>query len=266
MRLITIGPSHYCDKARLALELAKLPYTEEAHLPILHTPFVWRAGGRRSTPTLATDQGVFDDSTDIMRFVHEHPQSQWRPYLSDEVRAKAALELEERFDDILGPASRRIAYYHLLPHKALSMQVMADSGAPGWELRLLGLSYPLATWMLSRGLNIHVASVARSLERARQVFDEVDALLADGRAYLVGDHLSAADVTFIALAAPLLNPPQYPISLPLDQPQLSTMRALVEECRARASGRWALALYAQLRPSLAPHDPMSVDEVERSSH
>jgi len=249
MRLITIGPSHYCDKARLALELAKLPYTEEAHLPILHTPFVWRAGGRHSTPTLTTDQGVFDDSTDIMRFVQEHPQSQWRPYPSDETQAKAALEHEERFDEVLGPATRRVAYYHLLPHKALSMQVMAASGAPSWELRLLGLSYPLATRMLSRGLNIHEASAARSLERARQVFDEVDDLLDDGRSYLVGDHLSAADVTFIALAAPLLNPPQYPISLPLDQPQLATMRAIVEELTARPAGRWARALYEQLRPS-----------------
>ena len=52
--LITIAPSHYCEKARLALQRAGLPFTESAWLPLLHVYGVRGGGGRRSTPVLVT--------------------------------------------------------------------------------------------------------------------------------------------------------------------------------------------------------------------
>ena len=34
--LITIPPSHYCEKARWALDYARIPYREERHPPLFH--------------------------------------------------------------------------------------------------------------------------------------------------------------------------------------------------------------------------------------
>ena len=36
LRLITIGASHYCEKARWAVERAGLPFREEFHPPVFH--------------------------------------------------------------------------------------------------------------------------------------------------------------------------------------------------------------------------------------
>ncbi len=73
-RLVTISFSHYCDKARWALDHAGLAYREEAHLPGFHAPAVARAGGTRTTPVLVTDEGVLPDSKDILAWADRQPR------------------------------------------------------------------------------------------------------------------------------------------------------------------------------------------------
>lgn len=49
--LVTIGVSHYCEKARWALERFQLPFEERRHVPILHMPAAYFASGKgTSTP------------------------------------------------------------------------------------------------------------------------------------------------------------------------------------------------------------------------
>jgi glutathione S-transferase len=245
--LISIGPSHYCEKARWALDLARLPYTEEFHLPVFHARHAKRAGGKSSTPVLTVGSRSLNDSTDIMRYIHEHPDSAWRPYLDSPALDAQALELEERFDERLGPHVRRVAYWYLLPNKALVCQVMGSSKLPALERCALPYVYPLAAIMLRKGLNIHEGSVARSRVYVAQVFDEVAAQLADGRAHLVSDELSSADVTFAALAAPLLLPERYYWPMPAWDELPAAMRDEASKLREHPAGRYAMRLYETRR-------------------
>ena len=50
--LVTIGVSHYCEKARWALERAGVEYVEDAHAPILHYAVSLARYGQRTTPIL----------------------------------------------------------------------------------------------------------------------------------------------------------------------------------------------------------------------
>ena len=68
-RLVTIPMSHYCEKARWALERAQIPYREDPHLQAIHWAHVWRAGRGRTAPVLVTDDVVLTESTDILRWV-----------------------------------------------------------------------------------------------------------------------------------------------------------------------------------------------------
>ena len=52
--LITIPISHYCEKARWALDRAGIPYRERAHLQAIHWFAVRRAGGARTVPVLGS--------------------------------------------------------------------------------------------------------------------------------------------------------------------------------------------------------------------
>src|ERR1700728_3679182 len=57
LRLITIPISHYCEKARWALDRVGLPYREERHVQGIHQLAARRAGGGVTVPVLVTPDG-----------------------------------------------------------------------------------------------------------------------------------------------------------------------------------------------------------------
>lgn len=240
-RLTTIPLSHYCEKARWALDRQRVPYVEHGHLPLFAWgPALW-AGGKRTVPVLVDDDGrAHASSSEIVAYADARRGD--RPALlpaaqDAEVRAWVA-----RFDKDLGPAARRIAYAAVLPDKALALALVGD-GAPAWEVALARPAFPLIARLLKRGLKIDDAGVARSRAKLAAVFAAVEQLLGEGRRYLVGDALTAADLTFAALAAPLLLPPEYPTRWPsldaLPQPFRDELRGYQE----RPAGAFGLRLY-----------------------
>src|SRR5215212_1631565 len=57
LRLVTIPISHYCEKARWALERVGIPYREERHVQGIHRFAARRAGGGITVPVLVTPDG-----------------------------------------------------------------------------------------------------------------------------------------------------------------------------------------------------------------
>lgn len=204
--LVTISFSHFCDKARWALDLAGIAYREDAHLPGFHVAAVRRAGGRHTTPVLVTDEGLLSDSTDILAWAHrKRPAANL--YGRDDVERREIEALEDRFDEQLGPHARRWAYFHLLPQRDATLAMFtSQASTPRHERALIRLVFPALRFAMRRSMKIDAKSAARSKSKVDAVFDDVAARLADGRRYLVGDRLTAADFTFAVLATPALLP------------------------------------------------------------
>jgi glutathione S-transferase len=239
MRLVTIGISHYCEKARWALDRAALACDEDACAPVLHVPSVWAAGGRRSTPVLVDGDRVIADSTDILDHVHTHPRARWRPWPSGPGEDEAR-RWEARFDDELGPHVRRLVYHHLLDDRALTTRVVA-ARTPARQARWFGWLFPVLAPLMRRSMRIDEQGAERSRDRVEALLADVDAVLGDGRRYLVGDAFTGADLTLAALLAPAILHPTYlridPATLP------APLRAWTEATRARPAGRLAWRLY-----------------------
>jgi glutathione S-transferase len=245
-RLITIPPSHYCEKARWALDYLGVPYREEGHPPLLHWWAVARAGGHRTTPVLVAGDTVLSDSTDILQYLDTTYVEGWRPYPRDSQLRVEAEEMEELFDTRLGPHTRRIAYYHLLQHKDLFLESVL-SGVGRGESFVFRALRPAICGLMRRGMRITPESADRSLERVRTVFATVDELIDSGRAFLVGDRFSAADLTFAALAAPVLLPRNYSSPLPSLDRVPAEMLAQIEEFRTMPAGMFAMRIYRDHR-------------------
>ena len=245
-RLITIPPSHYCEKARWALEKAEIPYREEGHPPLFHRLPVKLAKGEHSTPVLVAGKTVVPDSTDILQFIDVEHAEGWRPYPTDSQLRVDAEELEEVFDTRLGPHTRRIAYYHLLQHKELFLASVL-AGVGGLERTLFKVGSPLIKKLMRVGMRIDDEGAERSLGYVRSVFATVGELLADGRSYLVGKKFGAADLTFAALAAPVLLPRNYGSPLPSLDEVPTELLAQIEEFRSLPAGDFALRLYRDHR-------------------
>jgi glutathione S-transferase len=249
-RLITIPFSHYCEKARWALDRGGVPYVEDGHLPIFHAPHARRArraaghpGGGRSVPVLVTDAGTYADSTEIAAYVDGRRPGTLRP--ADPAARAEALALEDELDRQLGPAARRWAYHHLLPNRAAAARLAV--AVPRWEYLAFRAARPLAVAMLRRAMAITPAGVARSQLKLDAAFALIDDRLGDGRRYLVGDRFTIADLTFAALAAPVLLPAEQPFR-PADladfpaaaQPELARWRGT-------RAGAFALRMYRDER-------------------
>ena len=260
-RLITITFSHYCEKARWALDRARIPYVEDGHLPMFAWVPALRAGRRRTVPSLVTDDGAIPDSTDILRWCDARGDAP--PLFTDEPQAEPApgdpasaasggagseaaevADLEARFDRELGPHTRRLAYHHLLP--TIGGRLGGLRGVPRGEVLAARVLAPAMSVMMRRGLKIDAAGVARSEGKLAAVLADVEQRLADGRRYLVGDRLTAADLTFAALMTPLVAPPELSGYLPFgDLPP--GFAAIVDATRARPAGAFALRLYRDER-------------------
>jgi glutathione S-transferase len=203
--LVTIPFSHFCEKARWALDRAGYPYVEEGHPPGFHRPRSKSLGAKGTVPVLRTDAGVlFDDSSTILEHVGEAAAL----YPSDAALRADIAALEARFDRELGPDVRRIAYFHLLGDARLALPIL-KSGARTWQRVVMTAMFPLLRALMRRGMRIDAAGVAKSEARLDALIDDLDARLADGRRWLTGDTFTAADLTFASLAAPALRPPEY---------------------------------------------------------
>jgi glutathione S-transferase len=211
-RLITMPFSHFCEKARWSLDAAGVSYSEEGHCPGLHRFAVRRAGGRRSVPVLVREHGdVLTESADIVRFADAEASAE-RKLLPTDPRARAEVEaLEKSFDEGLAPHVRRYVYFHLLPRRAETFRLF-DIRTPLAERVAVRAAFPVVRRLMRRLMHIDEARALESRDRTRRAFDEVSALLADGRPFLAGNRFSSADITFAALTAPMILPPEHPVT------------------------------------------------------
>ena len=245
-RLITIGPSHYCEKARWALDLIGAPYVEEKHPPIVHWAWSLPSGGGRTVPILRAGKRVIGDSSAILRFLDEAYSGPTRLYPEDTSLRAEVEQLEDRFDLKLGPHTRRVIYFHLLPLRSLALEAI-EPGVGGVQRMVFRVGFPFFRFIMRRGMNISPTSAERSLDYTRQVFRAVDERLADGRKFLVGETFTAADLSFAALAAPVLLPPNYGVSLPRLDQLPDVVVELINGFRATAAGEFGLRLYEGYR-------------------
>lgn len=244
IKLITIPFSHFCEKARWALDRVGVAYEEDAHLPIFHYAATKRRGGK-SVPVLVDGKTVVRDSTDIVAWADARKPGSLIPLAG----ADEALAIEDDFDNHLGPATRRWGFYYLLPQREADAVLVED--VPRWQAVLLKLTRPIAVRMLTKSLKIDADGVERSRKEIEETFARVDDVLRDGRKFLVGDRFSVADLTFAALAAPVLFPDGHPAHkfslawLPAEAQEQ------VDRWRHSRAGQFALRMYADHRAARA---------------
>ena len=82
-------------------------------------------------------------------------------------------------------------------------------------------------------------------------FDAIADRLADGRPYLCGERFTAADLTFAALAAAVVVPPEYGTPLPQPDELPEPVARDVAAFRAHPAGAFALRMFREHRRAAA---------------
>jgi len=210
-----IGISHYSEKARWALAHKGVEHERRAPLPGVHMGYaLWLTRGAQKTfPVLRLDGETVGDSTAIIAALEQRfPDPPLYPADADERRR--ALELEDWFDEELGPHIRLLAWHEATTPEARDdvAEVAARTLPPA--LREVGLARAAASRLGPAFASIRfgvkdaeAAELAR--ERIPAALDRLEAELGE-QEYLVGDAFTVADLTAAALFYPLVLPPEGP--------------------------------------------------------
>jgi glutathione S-transferase len=232
--------SHFCGKARWALDYKGLRYTPRNLLPGPHRRVVLRLARKSSVPLLIDNGEIIQGSTEIIDHLDSrYPEHPLTP--ADRSLAKESREWEEYLDAEVGLPLRLWGYYHLLPDSRLALRVMLR-GAP-WNARLYyPLIFPRVRERMSRFLHINADSARQAEQRAMTALARLDDTIAT-RPYLVGGQFTRADLTACSLLAMLCPPEdsQHTVALP------KAMADLIDGHRSRPYARWVRQVYAKHR-------------------
>ena len=195
---------------------------------------------------LITDDGVFGDSTDILKYIDPFIQEDARLYPDEPNARREVLELEDLFDRKLGPQTRRWAYAWLLDEDGVIKPMFKKAMTPG-ERRLSSILIPLTRVGLRKNMKLSPAVRESAFEKIRALYADVDEKWSADKKYLCGDKFSAADLTLASLSVPVLLPEENPWPPPADIEMPPRMKAQHEELRATRVGQHALKMYREER-------------------
>jgi glutathione S-transferase len=208
-----IAISHYNEKARWALDYKAIEHRRRALPGGIHmlAALGLTRGAGATFPVLVLDGEAISDSTAIIGALERRcPEPALYP--EDPSERRRALDLEDYFDEELGPAIRLVGWHEMTrdPERLTRLveQVLPPSARGTPVVPALATRFASAFTGLRYGVKSEEAA-ERSRQRVLAALDRLEAEL-DGNEYLVGDRFTVADLTAAALFYPLVLPPEGP--------------------------------------------------------
>src|SRR3954452_7496199 len=156
--------SHYNEKVRWALDYKRIPHARRSMMPGVHRLMTQRLAGSETSPVLQFADGAVGDSTAILQAIEQrHPDPPLMPADPDDRRR--ALELEEFFDEQLGPHIRRAIYWELLEYPDIVIPLFTD-GATSKSRTMLRSVFPVLRVGMRKIMNIYEEPALRSREKS----------------------------------------------------------------------------------------------------
>jgi glutathione S-transferase len=215
-----IDISHYAEKVRWALEYKGVDHGRRSLLPGSHIPvaLALTRGAQPTVPVLQLDGRSIGDSTEIIAALEaRYPEPPLYPV--DAAELSRAIELEEWFDENLGPHARLLPFYELIQEPALFAEIAAESvPGPLAKAKPVVGAYARAYTSVRWNANSEEDAV-RAREAIVAAFDKLEGELEKGDGeFIVGDQLSVADITAASLFYPVVVPPEGPLDPDLPRP------------------------------------------------
>ena len=264
-RLITITASHFCEKARWAMDFVEADpsttifYTEDAHPPAFHTFFTVTASKDRAsaTPMIILDSkeknmsksepNIFIKSDVILQH--------FCPYLYPDDIKQAVIDMEDELGDRLGATLRLFLYHQFLrkEYYPILSEIMTRSTSRLETFFCAKLLQGGIGNGMRKIMHIDESSALKSEANLIHVFDELSIKLAsNGGRYLLDTTkesygFTAADLTLAALAGPLIRPPELIQFQCKDEEMPPVALELGRVLRETLAGQHVMNMYAKHR-------------------
>jgi len=201
--------SHYCEKARWALDYLGIDYRLRHLMPGAHIRLARKLGVAGTTlPILVDGELALQGSAHIIDWAQAQSASAAHNLASSDDQAGFAIE--QRLDDVFGVHVRRYYYSDALLTQPATVKPMFAQHLRWPQQLLLHLAWNKIVGLMIRGMDLGAAQGRESRQIIEAELDWLDGQLADGRQYLVGERFSRTDLCAASLLSPLAMPPQHP--------------------------------------------------------
>ena len=192
--------SHYCEKARWALEYKNIDYDLVNLVPGPHRSALQKLGTTHSfTPVLVDQDKVIQGSEPIIDFLEakiKHP-----PLTPTDPEASSMAHEWARFaDQNIGIPLRLYFYFYILPQRQLAINLLTED-CPWWSNPLYAVAFPAIRKVMRSGMKINEENALKARGTLLRSLDQITERLT-GRNYLVDNRFTRADLAVVALLAP----------------------------------------------------------------
>lgn len=233
LRLWEFPHSHFCEKARWALDHKGVDYQRISLFPGWHARQVRKLAPDSTVPVLLDGDQVIQGSSAIVS--HLDRKLPARP-LTDARREAEQLAMEAELDRELGE-SIRVILYHVMLSDPDSVRYYFMHRSPGYQRALFRVVYPVLASKIRGKYRIDDAGYEKALAGFHRKLDALDRVV-ERQSFLFGDAFSRVDMTAAALLAFVFMPPEHPVKwLPVKEPRIHALLAQLEQRPITAWGR-----------------------------
>ena len=249
--LYVFAISHYCEKARWALDYLNIDYRLQHLSPLSYIKIVRSLGATDTTlPVLSAGSLALQGSSQIIDWAESKGKAGRESELcglavDSDADLTHSREIEQRLDELAGVHIRRYYYSDALLNEPQQICRIFCRNLPWHQQLMLRLAWNKICQYMIRGLDLGAEQGRESRQIIGTELDWLDELLAGNRRFLVGERFSRADIAAASLLSPLVLPPQHPTYHNMKLPP--GLAADVADWQERPSIRWIRDIYRDYR-------------------
>ena len=207
MKLLVFPHSHFCEKARWALDYKGISFEPVAIMPGLHLRTVKKIAPKTTVPVLVDGDEVVQGADEIIDYLDQsHPSKLLTPANKD--ARDACIGLEQNMDARLGENIRSILYQTLIDHPKFLCHCFTYS-MPRVKQLAFYLIYPVLRRKIYQSYVISAAFVDAARREFDLAMDDIGQRLAQHE-YLVSDQFTRADLSVASMLSFIVVPPEHP--------------------------------------------------------
>lgn len=243
--LYVFAISHFCEKARWALDYLDIDYDITDLAPGQHASVAKKLGAKNSRlPVLLVDGKTIQGSAEIVTWAEGNSSTDAKS-LTPGAAAQGADELERRLDDVLGVHIRRMFYSEALVDYPQEVRPMFTRNLKFPQKIMLRAAWPVICKKMILLMDLGPEQGRESRRIVEAELDWFDRMIADAGQFLIGGGFSWADIAAASLLAPLVLPKEHPTYGDVHAPPRFARD--MEQWITRPSLNWVRDIYAEYR-------------------
>ncbi len=243
--LLEFPQSHFCEKARWALDHKDLVWYSKRLIPGMHRLTVKKHAEGTSLPVILDASQCVQGSHEITTYLDEkYPQKMLGP--ADKKTLNEWIELEREIDEGVG-IPLVVMHYHWLFQDPKLMTHYYMNGFPIWQRGLFRAAIPIISQRAKKIFGLTEERYKDSLVTFEKGLSWLEAKISsDG--YISGSQFSRLDISAATALVMLVRPPQHPYPWPLELRPKET-HEFYDRYKSRSGFKWMLEVYKKHRLS-----------------